>query len=574
MRRFALAFVFALTGCSVTAARDTLPSAFESAAAGVARVASVQIHASTLVLPLGQSAALSVVARDRGGRLIAGAFDRPIVLRSSSSLVLSSYRVINAHDAGALRVSWAPGASGASGTISAFAGGLPVTAAIAPSSGFTYYDAGDDPATDVTGFQIAASPDGKIFYGTLGPQTCTNNVCASAQGAIGELNPKTGKTRQIALPSEVLGLLFASDGGLWIAGGEGHLLYRMAPGPLSTPAAIVVPTPPPSVTDWGARLFAQDGSGNVWFGDANGHRLMRIPVAGPYSETSIVVYGTPKGPAGTPRAPTYAGGLAYGSDGNLYVADYNNGVLDRVDPSSGRTTMQIALPQQRVLGSSASAHPRFAVLGANGIDVSMLGTSTTGRGNGAIDEYVSGTTVRPLKLTAVPAGAIPDSLSVSGSSLYYADVFVHALGYVDESTGRSRLIPVEPFTSKLRYSPNGVAAMADGTAWFTCQDHTSPLQPLCIGHTVYLDRWSLFPGPSFTVGTKPLSSQIVGIMESPARDSGPFTARADQRSICTVSKVTDHNFVVTGKSRGHCTITVTDAKNRHAQVSATVVASH
>ncbi|MBV8584252.1 MAG: hypothetical protein JO241_09670 [Candidatus Eremiobacteraeota bacterium] len=535
------------------------------------RIASLRVSVGTALLPLGQVTSFQVIAKDAAGRVITGTYDRPIVLRAKG-LQLSAMRVATSDQASALNASWIPSHVESSGTIAANADGHTANARVTAGTGFVYYDAGNDPKTDVTGFQIVASAGGRLFYGTLGPQVCSGVICSSAQGAIGELDPRTGKARQIALPSEVLGLLPTSDGALWIAGGAGHLLYRMSPGPLATPAAIVVP-PPAHAMSWGPRLLAQDAGGNVWFGDADGHRLLSIPLAGPYQESSISVFAPPNGPSGTPQAPPYVNGLAYGTDGNLYFADYDNGVLDRVSPSNGKTTHQLLLPQQVALGTKTSAQPRFLVSTPSGLMLSLFGSSTKTSGAGAIDGYAYRSALSFVKLPSVPAGSIPDSLSAKGSLVYYADVFTHALGVLDVTSRKSRLIPTQPFLAvDQRVSPNGVAAMADGSAWFTCENNATPLQPVCIGHTVYLSDWSLFPGPAFNLGLGRTQSQVVGIMESPSQDSGPFAARSSTPKICSVSTVADHNFVVTGKTGGRCTVTVTDAKRAKRKLDVLVVA--
>src|SRR5579862_9329730 len=243
MRRSALVLLTLISGCSGVMGRTAVPFVGQAErASGGTHIASLQVRVTTPVLPLGQTTALRVIARDANGHVISGAFDHPISLRARL-LALSASSAANSTAANALTASWSPSASGQNGTVTASADGHTANAGITASSGFRYFNVGNDPATDVTGFQIVASPQGTIYYGTLGPQTCSGNVCASQQGAIGELNPRTGAAHQIALPSEVLGLLVASDKGLWIAGGAGHLLYRMSPGPLSTPAAMIVPPP-------------------------------------------------------------------------------------------------------------------------------------------------------------------------------------------------------------------------------------------------------------------------------------------------------------------------------------------
>ncbi|MBV8491579.1 MAG: hypothetical protein JO199_13715 [Candidatus Eremiobacteraeota bacterium] len=521
-------------------------------------------------MPLGQSGEVQVIAKDAAGHVIRGTYDHPILLHSSS-LAIAPSELTNSSQAAHVAVTWTSSFSGSSGTVIAAADGHSATATVDASSGFVYYDVGSDASTDVTGFQIVAGPDGALYYGALGPQKCHNDFCTSTTGAIGRLDPKTGNYKEIALPSEVLGLLFTSDGALWIAGGISHILWHMPPHTFATPGAIVLPAPGPNAT-YGPRLLTEDAQNRVWFGDATGHRLLEVAENDPYG--ALAAYSPPRGPAGTPHVAPYVNGLAYAGDGNLYFVDYNNGVLDRVDPSTGHTTAQILLPQQKTL-ASVSAAPRFLVNDpvTGRLLLSYFGDLTASPESGGIDSFAYPSTMATLKLPKPPAGTLPDSLSTAvyeGSGLlYYADVYVHALGVVNPKTGKARLMPTQTFLAPAggtRLSPNGVAALSDGTAWFTCQNNTNPLQPLCIGHVVYLPRWSVFPGGNVTIGIGSTVSQVVGIVESPAADSGPFTAVSASPKVCTASAVADHNFTVTGVSGGTCTVTVTDAHSVRSSV--------
>ncbi|HTX59346.1 MAG TPA: hypothetical protein VMH02_06660, partial [Verrucomicrobiae bacterium] len=443
-----------------------------------------------------------------------------------------------------------------------------------PGTGFAYFDVGEDPATDRSAFQIVRGPDGRLYYGTLGPPTCAGGICSSPAGAIGRFDPATGRARQIALRSEVLGLLFTGDGALWFAGGTSHRLYRMRPREFSASAltAIPVPAPVPNAT-YTPRLLAQDGAGNVWFGDGAGGRVLRIASAGPYRSSSVAAFAQPRGPRGTPGASPFVNGIAVAGDGDVYVLDSANGTLDQVDPRNGRTTAQLVLPQQRALGAKGSVEPRFLAKDASGALLASFFGASIGNGlsRGGIDRYVPGAKgIAELALASAPAGALPDTLSIEGADLYYTDAGARAVGFVDVQTRDYRLIPTQPFLSlsTLR-SPNGVVAMPDGTAWFTCAGDVKPFAPLCLGHTVYLDDWSLFPGPSFDVGIGGATSQVVGMMENPAQDSGPFTVRSDRPGICRAGDLREHDFVVTGVARGRCTIVVTDA--HHVSKSLQVV---
>jgi hypothetical protein len=182
-----------------------------------------------------------------------------------------------------------------------------------------------------------------------------------------------------------------------------------------------------------------------------------------------------------------------------------------------------------------------------------------------IDEMPSaGASPVPVSIFQPQSGSQPDSIGAKGNNLYYADLY-GALGYINTSNNKTRLYPtltVQQATTKDYFqTPDGITVMSDGSAWFSCEN-INVLVPLCVGHTVYLSNWSAFPGPSFSVFAGKANEQAVGIVEAPSADSGPFTAATNNASICTVTKVADHNFTVVGVAVGSCQVTVTDAAKR------------
>ncbi|MEW6271972.1 MAG: hypothetical protein AB1689_22040, partial [Thermodesulfobacteriota bacterium] len=83
-----------------------------------------------------------------------------------------------------------------------------------------------------------------------------------------------------------------------------------------------------------------DGAGNVIFSDTENHRVRRITPGGTIS--TIAGTGSPgfsgdDGPATAAmlRAPT---GLAFDDDGNLYISDFLNNRIRRVDAATGQIT--------------------------------------------------------------------------------------------------------------------------------------------------------------------------------------------------------------------------------------------
>ena len=543
-------------------------------------IASIAFALPSGTLALGQTMTFAVGAKTAAGVTISGAYDHPIAL-TGKNLVISPSQVTNSAQAQQITASWKSGFAGnGNGTIQANADGHTASVQIRPATGFAFYTTGSNPKFDIGGFLMTLGADGNLYYDALGPTKCTSNgFCYSIDGAIVRVNPSSGAFTEIELHAEPMGLLYASDGSVWVAGGESHKLFRLPPGQFAAGSVQTIPVPSPNPeSSYVPRTLAQDGGGNVWFTDLTGSRVLKIPLAGPYDRSAILGYALPNGPKGTPQFTARGQAIVYGQDENLYVTDRLNGVVDQISPASGTTTRQIITPQQKAIGSSDTASLGFmAKDGSGNLVLTLLGAS--------VNPVLGGVDVlMPFKhnigsyaLPSVASGVEPYAIAASGNYAYYADLY-GGLGVINTSTGKARLFPVTPFFSTnttFTRTPNGVAVLGDGTAWFTCYGNltkTPPYEPLCVGHTVYLGGWSLFPGPSFTIsGFGPLTSQPVGIMESPATDSGPFTVVNSNAGVCQVSHVNDHNFVVAGLTNGSCTLTVTDSGNKHsAQLQVTV----
>ena len=547
--------------------------------ARTAHVASMRIAMPNVRLPLGQTAIVSLDVRDRNGAPIAGRFDRPVAL-ASQHLAIFPAEITNSVEAARVAVSWKPGyGGGATDAIVARCGAVTATAAVTPATGFAYYQVVTSATTASSAFQMVPGPDGRVYFGTSG----------STAGSVGRIDPKTGVAEAVTLPSSIIAVFFSADGALWMSGGKSGNLYRLPPGNFAGSALKTIPVPTPNGANY--RGLAEDHQHRIWFGDGGGGHILSIPESGPFVPNSIVSHPVPAGPTGTAKIGGNLTGLAFGSDGMLYALDQNNGVVDVFNPATAKATQQALMPQQVPLGSNDSAFPRFITQNAAGtFYFSFVGSVYTY--DPGIDTFVPGPNV---KISSVPVvtsqgpknkcftnlcGTFPDGISGNGTLIYYADL-EGAVGLLDTAAKRNRLIPTQSaaegylaVTAKNPtngyHSPNGVAAMNDGSAWFTCFDRTTPLQPLCVGHTVYLNGWSVFPGPKFVLYKGPEFAQVVGIMESPSQDSGPFKVTNSNHNACIVSYLTDHNFVVNGNVPGNCTITVTDAHSVKQSVSVSV----
>ncbi|HET9030305.1 MAG TPA: hypothetical protein VFN49_09010, partial [Candidatus Aquilonibacter sp.] len=548
-------------------------------------ISSIVVTPGIATLPLGQSTTLNVAAKDASGATIVGSFDNPIAL-TASNLTLSTASVSNSTDASKVTAAWQLGVStDTPTTVSATGDGVTGTVSMTPGTGFAYYQAGTNSATDNGSVKMIAGPDGKLYYTSIGVVSCTNNnICAGQIGAVHQFDPTMAKDTSVALQSSGIGLTFTSDGALWIGGGAevsgSSYIYRMAPGTFSSAGLTPIAVPTPSRGSPNMRVFAQDGSGNVWFVDRGGHRLLKIPLAGPYTASSITTSTLPGGPSGT--TPHYAAnGAAIGYvNGSLVIPDQSNGVVDVANPSTGSVTGQYVTNLQAGFASPTIdvSNPYDMTSDSANAYVAQIGNWNAGGtalGSGDIEQFnVATHAFTTLNTVAGPVSQSPTVPSVNGSVLYYVDFSLSGLGYVNLSTNTARLFPTGQLGTSYFYGAGAIAAMSDGTAWFPCYGSAPTFQPLCVGHSVYFAKWSIWPSSSIAIyGAGTANGQLVGIMESPSSNSGPFTIASSDTSICTVTQPAtnnDHNFIIAGKSAGACTVTVTDKNSVSRTISVTV----
>jgi len=306
---------------------------------------------------------------------------------------------------------------------------------------------------------------------------------------------------------------------------------------------------------------------------------MKIPSGGPYTTASFTVYAQPSPPAGAggvgglhARTVNFASGvLVYG---------FPAGFVNVVNPSTGAVAGQYLTNLQTSLGASNESDLYDAGTDGTSVYVGQIGEVFSAYEVGALEAFTppSGPFTT---LTTVPFVATePIVPSAAGGIVYYADYAIGGLGFSNPATGKARIFPTYNANTGYFYNANGVAALADGTAWFTCYGNTSPAAPgetfipTCIGHTIYTSTWGLWPGTSVAVfGAGANGAQVVGIMEAPSANSGPFTTSSNNTAVCTVTAPTasnDHNFTITGVAAGACTVTVTDAHSISQAINVTV----
>lgn len=159
---------------------------------------------------------------------------------------------------------------------------------------------------------VAAAPDGTIWY------------TAQQHGALGILDPKTGKVEEVPLGhgSSPHGVTVGPDGSAWITDGGLNANVRYDP---KTKAIKVFPLPKEfAKANLNTGVF--DRSGIYWFTGQNGVYGRVDPASG-----KVDVWKAPKG-----RGPY---GITATPSGDIWYASLAGDHLARIDPASGVATI-------------------------------------------------------------------------------------------------------------------------------------------------------------------------------------------------------------------------------------------
>jgi virginiamycin B lyase len=159
---------------------------------------------------------------------------------------------------------------------------------------------------------VAPARDGGVWY------------TAQASGALGHLDPKTGKTRHVPLGagSAPHGVIVGPDGAPWITDGGLNAIVRVDP----KTAAVRVFRLPASSGYANLNTAAFDRDGVLWFTGQSGIYGRLDPKAG-----RLRVYRAPRGagPYGITTTPS----------GAVYYASLAGSYLGRIDAASGKATV-------------------------------------------------------------------------------------------------------------------------------------------------------------------------------------------------------------------------------------------
>jgi virginiamycin B lyase len=159
---------------------------------------------------------------------------------------------------------------------------------------------------------VAPARDGGVWY------------TAQRTGALGHLDPRTGRTRHIPLGSGSAphGVIVGPDGAPWITDGGLNAIVRVDP---RTSAVRIFRLPASTgYTNLNTAVF--DRRGILWFTGQSGIYGRLDPRSG-----ALKVYQAPRGPG------PY--GITVGRDGFVYYASLAGSHLGRIDPQTGRATV-------------------------------------------------------------------------------------------------------------------------------------------------------------------------------------------------------------------------------------------
>ena len=168
---------------------------------------------------------------------------------------------------------------------------------------------------------VAPAPDGSVWY------------TAQSKGALGILDPATGKTRHIPLGknSAPHGVIVGPDGAAWITDGGLNAIVRFDP---ATEVITVYPLPE-SAGHGNLNTPAFGGDGKLWFTGQAGIYGSVDPATG-----KVSVYRSPRGRgpygiASTPGGTVYYASLAGSYLGRINAADGSVEVLNPPTPDQG-----------------------------------------------------------------------------------------------------------------------------------------------------------------------------------------------------------------------------------------------
>lgn len=159
---------------------------------------------------------------------------------------------------------------------------------------------------------VAPAPDGSVWY------------TAQRQGALGRLDPATGKTEHIPLgeASAPHGVIVGPDGAAWVTDGGLNAIVRVDP----QTKAVKTWKLPQDRNSTNLNTAAFDNNGVLWFTGQNGIYGQLNPQTG-----DMKVYDAPRG-----RGPY---GITTTPSGEVYYASLAGNHIARIDTNTGQATI-------------------------------------------------------------------------------------------------------------------------------------------------------------------------------------------------------------------------------------------
>lgn len=199
-----------------------------------------------------------------------------------------------------------PAVAGAAITVMSLASGGSCVQAAEPSTEVFDLPTGAGP------HDVAPAPDGTVWY------------AAQRQGALGILDPRTGRTRHVSLGegSAPHGVIVGPDGAAWITDGGLNAIVRY-----DAKLQEIKTWPLPKETGYAnLNTAAFDGNGMLWFTGQSGIYGRLDPASG-----KLDVFRAPKG-----RGPY---GITGTPSGEIYYASLAGSYIARVDTNTGEATV-------------------------------------------------------------------------------------------------------------------------------------------------------------------------------------------------------------------------------------------
>ncbi len=269
-------------------------------------------------------------------------------------------------------------------------------------------------------------------------------IVASGSASATEI-PPIGRIWEYPLPT-------ASSNPSWITGGlpvaaNGDLWFTQQPinpAPGNTGAVSKITTSG-VITEFTAGItpgsgpssIAADGSGNMWFTEADGNQIAMITAAGVVTEYQL------------PVANSRPAGIALGPDGNMWFTLYNTGNIGSITPAGVIT--------EYPTGLGPTAGPYGIALGPDGnmwftqVKANAIGVITPA---GQVTTYSAG--ISPASSPYIIAAGLD-------GRMWFTEGASNAIGAITTSGQVTQYpYPGDPANA----GSNGIALGADGNMWF------------------------------------------------------------------------------------------------------------